>query len=110
MMSDRAQHVGELPAVAERDADDIQHVHGDQRQREIERRTGDHADHGDGAAELRRADRLLDRAGAADLDHEIDAAAVGELARGLSPFRVFAIIDHVIGAERTQPRELFFAR
>ena len=82
------------------DADNMQQVHDDQRKIEFERRAAHYPDHGDGTAHAGRADRLLDRACAADLDHEIDAATAGQLARGLAPFRVFPIIDRMGGAER----------
>ncbi len=49
-------------------------------------------------------------AGAADLDHVVDAAAAGELHRRLVPFRRGLVIDAERGAERLGALELLVAR
>ena len=58
------------------------------------------------SAQPTRGDRLGERARAADLHDMIDAAPASELARGLSPVRVLAVVDDVIRAELAQALEL----
>src|SRR6266481_7905617 len=54
--------------------------------------------------------RLRDRSWSADLDDEIDAAAIGQLARLLIPIRRLGIIDHLGGPQRLEPFDLFHGR
>src|SRR5215468_1778411 len=58
---------------------------------------------------LRRADRLVQRADAADFDDEIDAMA-GHLPRELAPFRCGLVVDGDVGAELLELFDLGLAR
>ena len=78
---DGADHLLHVLAAADGDAVDVQVAAEDRCDVEVLHEAGQHPDHRDGAAERAGGDRLLEGARAADLDHVVDAAPAGELAR-----------------------------
>lgn len=68
------------------------------------------ADDGDDALVLDGLEALLQRAGAADLDHDVDAHAARQLARRRAPVCVLAVVDDVVGAELLHGRLLILGR
>jgi hypothetical protein len=57
-----------------------------------------------------RLDRLLDRAGATDLDHQIDASTTSQIAHRQVPIWRRAVIDYIVGPQSLEPLCLLLAR
>ena len=104
---DRAVHRLEHLGRADRDSLHVGALGHDQHRIES-RGAGQDADHRT-AARANGTERLCQRAGTADLDHVIDAAAVGQFDRGLVPVRRGLVVDAVRGAEFPGARELLVA-
>ncbi|MNT58995.1 hypothetical protein D3C72_1964670 [compost metagenome] len=64
------------------------------------------ADHGDMSADTGRGHRLVQRRGAANLDHMVGAGAAGHLAYGFAPLRRLAIVDQAICTKLLKPAKL----
>ena len=61
------------------------------------------------AAHAYGAHGLRQRSDTADFDDVIGAAPIRDVAYGVRPFRVLAVVDGVVRAQRFGPREFFIA-
>src|SRR5262249_36212038 len=102
-------HGGELVAIADGNSAQARGLHDQDREAEIVPGAADDADYADGPAHANGAERLRDRAAAADLDHEVDALG-HVLQHALAPLGVVRIVDNVSRAESAQLLELRRAR
>src|SRR5580658_1629763 len=103
---DGADHRQLMLVAADRESVDANVADHDGRRRDLAGEARQHADERDVSAQPTCGDRLGEGARAADLHDMIDAAPASELAGGLSPVRVIAVVDSVIRSELAQALEL----